>query len=154
MYTSDLDRFTAILRELSEVFGKRLDDLIPRRYFEVLKDVDFPEFERLAREHMREGKYFPKPRDLRPKRQRAAADSDDRGGKYPDLYTPAWHAEREEIMRKIAEQSKSRGVVFTDAQRATSNLALAVAMYGANHPLVSEHIRAYERAATFAHVVY
>lgn len=148
MLPREYSRFAELLGELSEVFGKKIDDVLGRRYFEVLKDVPIDAVETQAREHMREGKFFPKPRDLRPRKQRQSADSDERGkSSSPEPFTPAWHVGRRAVMAAIAKVQRERRVPFTDEQRETSRLALAVVESREGDVGREEVVRAYESQA-------
>lgn len=105
MLLSESERFDAIMLELTEIFGKKLDEVMRRRYFEVLRDVPVEAFERMAREHMKEGKFFPKPRDLRPREKRQSIDSDERGRsttKYPEAFTEEWWLLRSKVLRELS----------------------------------------------------
>lgn len=104
MQLPEVEKFNQLLEELAGVFGKKFDDKLEGRYFEALKDLPFATVERCAREHIKHGKYFPKPRDLRPKREREASDSDERGprGKFPELYSAEWWTERTKVLRTMS----------------------------------------------------
>lgn len=67
MQVGDFDEFDALLKQLSEVFGKQLTDTLARSYWEALKDLPLPTICRYADKHIRHGKYFPKPYELRPR---------------------------------------------------------------------------------------
>jgi hypothetical protein len=70
MLTSDLPEFEAIIESCEKVFGKELDDDTVRVYWDALKDLSLATFRRLAEHHIRNGKFFPKPFELRPKEER------------------------------------------------------------------------------------
>lgn len=94
MQITDLGEFNRILDQLGMLFGKPPDDEIRRVYFEALKAYPLAAIRERATQHMAEGKFFPKPAELRPKFEK----SED-GGKYPALYTEAWWALRERVLR-------------------------------------------------------
>lgn len=70
MHTTDSDAFGAVLVKLSGVFGKELTKEIGTFYWEALKDLPLGTVTRLADQHTRHGKFFPKPFELRPKEER------------------------------------------------------------------------------------
>jgi hypothetical protein len=81
MYPTDFELFTGLLRQLSEVFSKKLSDEMVQAYWGALKDQPLPIVRRLADQHTRYQKFFPKPFELRPKEERpvsrdAKADAD------------------------------------------------------------------------------
>lgn len=67
MHQSDFDGFSTVLRKLATVYGKKLDDELVQAYWSALKDQSLPAVTDLALTHMRYGKFFPKPVELRPK---------------------------------------------------------------------------------------
>ena len=78
MYTTDFDRFRAALETHGEVFGKPVTDKLASAYWEALKDQHITAFERAAAHHLRYGKFFPKPTELRPKTDKAPEPQDDK----------------------------------------------------------------------------
>lgn len=67
MLQGDYDQFEGILRQLSEAFGKKLTNDATQAYWRALKDLTLPVVTRQAESHLRYGKFFPKPAELRPK---------------------------------------------------------------------------------------
>lgn len=70
MLTSDLPEFEATIERCEKIFGKDLDDDTVRVYWDALRDQSLATFKRLADHHIRNGKFFPKPFELRPKEER------------------------------------------------------------------------------------
>jgi hypothetical protein len=70
MQTSDLPIFEEIIKRLEKVFGKEIDDETMEAYWGALKDQPLAMFRKLADHHIRNGKFFPKPFELRPKEER------------------------------------------------------------------------------------
>ena len=67
MLQSDFPEFSRILEKLAEVYGKELPDTLVQAYWEALRDLSLGRVRQLAEQHMRKGKFFPKPMELRPK---------------------------------------------------------------------------------------
>lgn len=70
MYSTDRDSFEQLLTRLSTAFSKPITDEIRGTYWEALKDLPVGTVVRQAEMHMRYGKFFPKPVELRPKEER------------------------------------------------------------------------------------
>jgi hypothetical protein len=70
MLTNDLPAFEETIKRLEKIFGKELDDETMQAYWGALKDQSLATFNRLAEHHVRNGKFFPKPFELRPKEDR------------------------------------------------------------------------------------
>lgn len=75
MHPADFDGFTAVMGQLASVYGKKLDDVTVQGYWRALKDRPLSSVSSLADKHMRYGKFFPKPFELRPKDEKPAADA-------------------------------------------------------------------------------
>ncbi len=76
MHRNELDAFSALLDEFAVVFGKpKPDDLVVQRYWNALKDQSLEAVTRARDRHMRYGKFFPKPVDLRPKDDKPPPES-------------------------------------------------------------------------------
>lgn len=70
MHQNDFEGFQRQLAKLSDVFGKKLTDDTVQAYWGALKDQSLPTITRLADEHTRHAKFFPKPHELRPREER------------------------------------------------------------------------------------
>lgn len=80
MHQNDFDRFTQVLQHVAAVYSKKLDDVLIQQYWKALKDMYLPTIERLADQHMRYQKFFPKPFELRPREDPPARESGSDGG--------------------------------------------------------------------------
>lgn len=70
---SDFDSFRKTLGECATAFSKpEPDEELVRVYWDALKDLAFSTVKAQAQSHLRYGKFFPKPAELRPKEQKAA----------------------------------------------------------------------------------
>ena len=78
MYTTDFDVFRETLETCGEVFSKPVTDKLAAAYWEALKDQHIAAFQRAAQNHLRYGKFFPKPADLRPKTEKAPEPQDEK----------------------------------------------------------------------------
>jgi hypothetical protein len=67
MYSTDADQFHAALDSLGLVFGKIVTNELRTLYWDALKDLPLSTVQRCAALHTRYAKFFPKPRELRPK---------------------------------------------------------------------------------------
>lgn len=67
MYRTDETAFKATLTKCASVFGKELKNELCSAYWDALKDLPLSTVERCAESHIRYGKFFPKPNELRPK---------------------------------------------------------------------------------------
>lgn len=70
MLTTDFPIFEEVIRRLEKIFAKEIDDGTMQGYWGALKDQPLAVFRRLAEHHTRNGKFFPKPFELRPKEER------------------------------------------------------------------------------------
>lgn len=66
MTSDDYERFVTILQNLADVYGKKLDDAQIKFYWNALKDRPLADIELRAEKYGQKGKFFPKPRDIRP----------------------------------------------------------------------------------------
>jgi hypothetical protein len=80
--SSDYDGFTKVLEKLALVFSKKLSDEVIAAYWEALKDQTLVTVSTLADRHIRTGKFWPKPVELRPKD--AVSPSTDDDGKFQE----------------------------------------------------------------------
>jgi hypothetical protein len=64
--TADYDRFVTALKTYAKIYSHKIDDEQLRTYWNSLHDRDINDVERRLLQHGRKGKFFPKPRDLRP----------------------------------------------------------------------------------------
>jgi hypothetical protein len=67
MVQGDFEEFVVVLKQLSEAFGKKLTDELTQAYWKALRDLTLPIVTRMADSHLRYGKFWPKPSELRPK---------------------------------------------------------------------------------------
>jgi len=67
MYSTDQAAFREILNALGQVFGKPVTDQIMGLYWDALRDQPIDLVKAMALAHTRYGKFFPKPKELRPK---------------------------------------------------------------------------------------
>jgi hypothetical protein len=76
MHTPDAVEFKALLGRLAVIFGKPApaDDVIDA-YWSALKDLHFAAVKRSAEHHIRYGKFFPKPFELRPKEDKRSEET-------------------------------------------------------------------------------
>ena len=71
MHRPDFEPFRAQLNALAGIFGKKPpDDLQVQAYWNALRDLPLELVEQGVRHHIRYGKFFPKPVELRPKDER------------------------------------------------------------------------------------
>lgn len=81
MLAAEFGEFDALLRKHSQVFAKKLTDDIVQGYWAALKDLSMPTVVRCADNHLRYGKFFPKPAELRPRDDAPATVKEDQGFK-------------------------------------------------------------------------
>lgn len=67
MHQPDFPQFKALLERLAEVYSKKLSDELVSACWDALRDQPFSRVKQLADAHLRKGKFFPKPYELRPK---------------------------------------------------------------------------------------
>lgn len=77
MYRSDFAALRQLLERLAEVYGKALTDTLVASYWDALRDLPLAQVEELAKGHVKCGKFFPKPVDLRPKYEKPPLVRDD-----------------------------------------------------------------------------
>ena len=139
MQTREFHQFKELLEHMGNIFNKAPPEEMIRQYFEALKDLPLSVIQSQAKEHTREGKFFPKPRDLRPKEKRSSFDSDERGsGKYPDLWSAEWWQARADWLRK----TYPKGVPDGHA----SNLTIALLGTNPDPDLVAANLACYQAA--------
>lgn len=66
MMHSDYERFAKVMRTFSAIYGKTLTDDQMQVYWRALQDRTIEQVERKIEDYAKRGKFFPKPRDLRP----------------------------------------------------------------------------------------
>lgn len=66
MNSGDYDRFKAALEVCGKVYGHALDNAQVAFYWDCLEDRPIDDVEKRMKAHAQRGKFFPKPRDLRP----------------------------------------------------------------------------------------
>src|SRR5206468_676392 len=76
MHQTDFEDFAKTLHKLAAVFTKKLSDEFIQAYWEALKDEPLSTVTRLADQHTRYGKFFPKPVELRPKEEKPPKSKD------------------------------------------------------------------------------
>jgi hypothetical protein len=68
----DFPEFTQLLEQMRDVFGGReVDQSLIDAYWVVLKDLALSTIKVVAQQHLRYGKFFPKPVELRPREDRS-----------------------------------------------------------------------------------
>jgi len=67
MHQDDFPGFKAVLVQLGEVYPKKITDDTVQAYWGALKDLSLATIIRLASQHAKYAKFFPKPVELRPK---------------------------------------------------------------------------------------
>src|SRR5580658_1613243 len=70
MYPTDSEAFKGTLTQLAQAFGKELTEEMRSAYWLALKDRPLASVQECANTHMRFGKFFPKPVELRPKTEK------------------------------------------------------------------------------------
>lgn len=71
MFATDVREFNSVLERCAQVFGpKELPNDLKTSYWDALKDIPLQQVKELATAHMKRGKFFPKPTELRPKDDR------------------------------------------------------------------------------------
>lgn len=65
MTDSDAARFATLMAALGETFNETISDVRSDAYFAALADLSIAELEQAAHNHIRVGRYFPKPIELR-----------------------------------------------------------------------------------------
>ena len=76
MHQTDFEDFSKTLHKLAVVFTKKLSDEFIQAYWDALKDEPLSTVIRLADQHTRYGKFFPKPVELRPKEEKPPKSRD------------------------------------------------------------------------------
>lgn len=66
MIAADYERFKAALETCAKVYGHKLDNDQARFYWDCLVDRPLEDVLKRLQAHAQSGKFFPKPRDLRP----------------------------------------------------------------------------------------
>lgn len=65
MLVSEHNEFKAVMHKLGITFERIVDASLLEIYWDALRDIPLREIQDCAAEHIRTGKFFPKPRDLR-----------------------------------------------------------------------------------------
>jgi len=77
MHRAEFSQFRDLLDRCAEAFGKpKPTDLVVQTYWRALSDVAWPTVQRCGESHLRYGKFFPKPADLRPQVEKPPAVRD------------------------------------------------------------------------------
>jgi hypothetical protein len=64
---TEFPEFESILQRHAQVYAKKITDDLAQAYWVALKDISFATVRRCADNHLRFGKFFPKPSELRPR---------------------------------------------------------------------------------------
>lgn len=72
MHQDDFAEFSALLARLAEIYPKKITDETVQAYWGALKDQSIATITRLANQHAKFSKFFPKPFELRPKDDKPA----------------------------------------------------------------------------------
>jgi hypothetical protein len=75
MYSTDFDAFRETMNRVGEAFNHEVPDTLVQTYWKALKDVSISSFVALAESHIKHGKFFPKPRELRPRDDHQPVDT-------------------------------------------------------------------------------
>lgn len=105
MQINEVGEFNKILDTVATVFGKKLTEDVKRAYFDALKDVPLSVIRQCAAAHVANGKYFPKPAELKPKFAPSAQEASD--SKFPPLYSPEWWEGRVQVLKQTAPNGLS-----------------------------------------------
>jgi hypothetical protein len=81
MLAAEFAEFEAILRQQAQVFSKKLTDEMVQGYWSALRDSSLPTIRRCSDNHLRFGKFFPKPAELRPRDELPTGVKEDLGFK-------------------------------------------------------------------------
>ncbi len=65
MMPTEFEQFSAALKVLEQVFGKKTDDGLTKLYWTALRDLPLEAVKAGIARHVRYGKFFPKPAELR-----------------------------------------------------------------------------------------
>lgn len=76
MHRDEFDSFSKLLEQLAVVYGKELNDVILQAYWKALRDLSLAQLQSFAETHLKRGKFFPKPSELRPKEERTPYEAD------------------------------------------------------------------------------
>jgi hypothetical protein len=66
----DFQRFRDCMRRLEGIYSKQIPDDVMQAYWGALKDLPFELVRERIDSHIRYGKFFPKPQEIRPKEER------------------------------------------------------------------------------------
>jgi hypothetical protein len=76
MHQNDFEGFAKLLKRLTVVYGKKLDDELTQAYWIALKDQTLDRLTAMAEHRMKHSKFFPKPMELRPVEDRIPPSAD------------------------------------------------------------------------------
>lgn len=98
MLAVERTEFRAEMERLGRVFDRAVTDELLTDYWDVLRDVPFGQFKAASASHIRAGRFFPKPRELRfnPDGQRVSADT-----RSPDVAVDDWTATLNRMARDV-----------------------------------------------------
>lgn len=72
MFQPDFPEFKRLMQCIDGTFGPKLNDTLLQTFWEALKDLPLSSVEAGVQHHLRYGKFFPKPVELRPRESREA----------------------------------------------------------------------------------
>ena len=133
MYSTDTDAFRELLSKLAVLFGKDLTPELTTLYWEALKDQPIGVVERQGAYHMRYGKFFPKPVELRPKDERAKGA--------PDPVGEARFKEAEARAVANLEELRKENPEAWKREVASRHLARTLAITHPSSPVYAEALR-------------
>lgn len=98
MLATERGEFRAVMERLGRVFDRTVSDDLLTDYWAALQDIPLAVLRERVATHMRVGKFFPKPRDLRenPDGERRIADT-----RSPDPCVDDWTATLNRVLRNV-----------------------------------------------------
>lgn len=133
MHQGDFEGFKALMSRVAAVYSKKLSDELVQGFWTALRDQSLTTITELANAHIRYGKFFPKPIELRPKDDKPAATPD---GKFEEgerraienleelrqMHPDAWLARMERDRPgcraiQYAHEFGARNIWYDNAQR-------------------------------------
>jgi len=94
MMSSEYTEFAALLQQAADLFTKNITEPLIKTYWQALVDRPFADVGKRIWQHMRHGKFFPKPSELRPKLEQAPrlANDDPVSAKFEAAQIAHWDA--------------------------------------------------------------
>ncbi len=98
MLASEHGEFLVVMRKLAGVFDRAINAELMEAYWDALRDMPLATLRRRADAHIRTGKFFPKPSELRenPDGERRIADT-----RSPEVDVDDWTATLNRILRDV-----------------------------------------------------